>query len=111
MGLVLIALRQRRKKLVMHRRAVRALQVVEADNQHRSIRRSTPRRPAISAHQQLRVLADVVLVELRQRLSVRRKQKRHRLPPFLLAPQRYSYPTKPPTPPPLTLPHPHLLHT
>ncbi len=70
MDLVLIPLRQRRKKLLMHRRAIRALQIVEADNQNRSIRRPTPRRPPLSAHQQLRVFADVVLVELRQRLSV-----------------------------------------
>jgi hypothetical protein len=73
----------------MHRCAIRALQIVEANDQNRSIRRSTPCRPPVSAHQRFRVFADVVLVELRQRLSVGRKQKRHRLARLFLRRKDY----------------------
>ena len=48
LNLVLIPLRQRRKKLLVHLRAIRALQIVEADDQDRRIRRATPRRPSVS---------------------------------------------------------------
>ena len=69
---------------------VRPVLLVEADDQNRSVRRSTPRRTSIPAHQQLRVFADVVLVELRQRLSVGRKQKRHRLARLFLRRKGYG---------------------
>ncbi len=77
--LVLIPLRQRGKQLGMHLCAIRALQVIKAYDEHRGICGSTSRRASVSTYEQLRILADVVLAELRQCLAVGRKKKRDRL--------------------------------
>ncbi len=59
--LVLVTLHQRREQLCMHLRAERALQVVKPHNYDWSIRRAATSRPAGSAYQLLRILADIEL--------------------------------------------------
>ena len=78
-NLVLVPRQQRRKHLRMQPRAERALQIVEAHNRNRRRNRSAPCRPARVADRRLRILADVVLAELRQRPPVVGDQEVHRL--------------------------------
>ncbi len=77
--LILVPLHQSGKQLRVHLGAEGTLEVVEAYDDHRSVRRATARRSSIGADQSFWVLADVELIELRQGLSIRRQQEGHRL--------------------------------
>ncbi len=73
--LVLVTLQQGGEELRVHLGAERALKVVKSHDQHWRIRSAASRGAVPGDHHILRILADVELVELRQRLAVGGEQE------------------------------------